>query len=73
MKKLIEKHRALIDEVKEALKKELDPEVHDDLFILRYWCVDFFFFSFVRVSWLTLHRCSRISRVVWNTEQTIRT
>jgi hypothetical protein len=59
IKALLDKHTALITEVKAAMAKELDPVVHDDIYILRYvlsyktlekvLCVfffSFFFFSF---------------------------
>jgi hypothetical protein len=36
IKLLLEKHGALLAEVKGALAKELDPAIHDDIFLLRY-------------------------------------
>ncbi len=36
IKLLLEKHAALLAEVKGAMAKELDPAVHDDIFLLRY-------------------------------------
>lgn len=36
IKALLDKHGALIAEVKSAMAKELDPAVHDDIFLLRY-------------------------------------
>ncbi len=33
---LLAKHAALLSEVKAAMAKELDPAVHDDIFLLRY-------------------------------------